>query len=238
MRRTLIAVLLIGLLLPGGLVRGQDPGLDTRVFTARYKSVDDVLLLIRPLLGSEASVTLQPRLRTLTVTDEPARLEKIAAVLNAFDVPPRRVSLAVSLILGSKGVDVSEPLERPRRPQPLPGFDATLKALEHTVWTDYRLLGSASFATAEGEEAEVSLGRDYRIRLRVDRVNGTEGITRFDRFALERRTENAGKTAYHPVWNQMTLNLQDNRLYVFGATRMEDSQRAIFLSVTAGIEAP
>jgi len=238
MRPGLVVALLIGALLSGGAVPGQTSALDTRMFTVRYKSVDDFLLLIRPLLGSEASVTLQPRLRTVTVTDEPARLAKIASVLRTFDVPPRRVNLAVSLILGTKGGDVVEPLQRPRRPPTLPGFDDTLKALEHTVWTDYRLLGSASFATSEGEEAEVSLGQDYRIRLRVDRVNGTDGITRFDRFALERRTENPEGAVYHPVWNQMTLNLQDNRLYVFGATRMEDSQRAIFLSVTAGIEAP
>ncbi len=104
------------------------------------------------------------------------------------------------------------------------------------MWTEYRLLGSASFATAEGEESELSLGQDYRIRLRVDSVSAQDGITHFDRFALERRYEpEPGGVPYRAVWNQV-LNLKDNQLYVFGATRMEDSHRAIFLSVTAGIE--
>ncbi len=239
-RLALALVVLVAL--PAGPARGDDDDpaqhLETRVFPMRYRAVDDAVLLIRPLLGDDASVSFRPRLRAITVTDEPARLDRIALLLRGFDVPPRRVNLVVSLFLGTKGGADGEQFQRarPRPPRPLPGFDATIATLQHTVWTEYRLLGSAAFATAEGEESELSLGQDYRIRLRVDNVNPRDGITHFDRFALERRNEpEAGGVPYRPVWNQV-LNLKDNQLYVFGATRMENSQRAIFLSVTAGIE--
>ena len=233
---SLTAALVVLAMLSAGPTSGEETGLETRVFTVRYKAVEDALLLIRPLLGDDASVTLQPRLRTLAVTDEPARLDRVAGILTSFDVPPRRVTLAVSLILGTRSGRDGEVFQRARPPRTLPGFDSTVRALEHTVWTDYRLLGSASFATSEGEESELTLGEDYRIRLRVDSVNPEEGVTRFDRFSLERRTPGPREQVeFRPVWNTV-LNLRDDQLYVFGATRMEDSQRAIFLSVTAGIE--
>jgi hypothetical protein len=220
-------------------VLGEGPALATRAFPIRYREVDDAIRLVRPLLGEGGSLTLQPRLRAITITDEPARLDRMAEVLAAFDVPPRRVNLAVSLIMGSKGDGgpSGEELERPRRAVPrLPGFDSTLRALEHTVWTDYRLLGSASFTAAEGEVSELSLGEEYRIRLRVDTVDPKHRVTRFDRITLERQVgPSGGGGGFLPIWDAV-LNLKDDMLYVFGATRMEDSRRAIFLSVTAGIE--
>jgi hypothetical protein len=104
-----------------------------------------------------------------------------------------------------------------------------------TSWNEYRLLGSGSLTAIEGAESTLPLGEDYRIRFAVDSVRPDQAVTRFQRFALERRRVRAdGAPEFKPLW-ETVLNLRDNQLYVFGATRVEDSQRAVFLSITAGI---
>ena len=214
---------------------GQSPELESWVYQIRFKTTKDVAILLQPLLGEHGAVTLQPGQRTVTVMDEPARVARIIEVIRAFDVAPRHVHLALQLIMGTQKAD-DEGFERHRPRQILPGIDITLiETLEQTRYNEYELLASASFTTAEGEESSLRLGEEYRIHLRLDSVNLEEGTTRFDRFALERGKESpAGKLEFLPIWD-MKLNLRDNQLHVFGATRLEDSRRAIFLAVTAGI---
>ncbi len=230
-----ILVLLAALVLaPVGLA-ADEPELETRVFTVQFRSVTDVVLLVRNALGENGSLTLQPRLKAVIVTDEPVLLDRVAQLIASFDVPPRQVHLAVQLLMGSHEKDPEKRRSAPGAPR-LPGIDRDLRdTLGLTSWTDYELLGSASFTTSEGEETTLALGEDYRIRLKVGTVNLDRRVTRFERFALERRhTDAEGREELRPIWDQV-LNLRDDRLYVFGATSMEDSSRAIFLSITAGI---
>ncbi len=230
-----ILVLLAALVLaPVGLA-ADEPELETRVFTVQFRSVTDVVLLVRNALGENGSLTLQPRLKAVIVTDEPVLLDRVAQLIASFDVPPRQVHLAVQLLMGSHEKDPENRRSAPGAPR-LPGIDRDLRdTLGLTSWTDYELLGSASFTTSEGEETTLALGEDYRIRLKVGTVNVEQRVTRFERFALERRNRDVeGQEELRPIWDQV-LNLRDNQLYVFGATRLEDSSRAIFLSITAGI---
>ncbi len=234
-RMPLILVLPAALLLPPVGLSADEPELETRVFQVQFKPVVDVVLLVRNALGENGSLTLQPRLKAVIVTDEPVLLDRVAQLIASFDVPPRPVHLAVQLLLGSHEKAPEKRNSAPATPR-LPGIDRDLRStLGLTSWTDYELLGSASFTTAEGEESTLALGEDYRIRLKVGIVNVEQQVTRFERFALERRhTDAAGREELRPIWDQV-LNLRDNQLYVFGATRLEDSSRAIFLSITAGI---
>ncbi len=230
-----ILVLLWALVLPPAGLAADEPELETRVFKVQFKPVVDVVLLVRNALGENGSLTLQPRLKAVIVTDEPVLLDRVAQLIASFDVPPRQVHLAVQLLLGSHEKAPEKRKSAPGAPR-LPGIDRDLRnTLGLTSWTDYELLGSASFTTAEGEESTLALGEDYRIRLKVGTVNVEQRVARFERFALERRhTDAEGREELRPIWVQ-ALNLRDDRLYVFGATSMENSSRAIFLSITAGI---
>jgi len=230
MKRPLLALLL--LLSLGTASFGAT--LEHRMFHIRHKPADEAVQVARPLLGPEGSVTLQPGLRTVTVTDERPRLERIARAIQEFDAPPRHVSVAVQLLVGTHA---GEGPVAPGPAAPLsPAIDRPLRdALGVTSWNEYRLLGSGSLTAVEGEESTLALGEEYRIRFAVDSVRPDQSVTRFQRFALERRRVLPGGTPeYRPLW-ETVLNLRDNQLYVFGATRVEDSQRAVFLSITAGI---
>jgi len=232
---------LVGLLILSFLpVQAQDPSaasMETRVFTVRFKTVVDVVVLLRPLMGEDGSLTMQPRLRAVTVTDEPERLDRMAQVLSTFDVPPRHVRLAVQLLLGSQEPGPEEGDGVTPRSARLPGIDGMLiETLNLTNWPHYRVLGSTTLTVAEGEEATFSLGENYRVRLQVGAVDPNRGVTRFQRFAFERaHVTPDGAREFRSIWDTV-LNLRDERLTVFGATRMEDSQRAVFLAVTAVIQ--
>src|SRR5439155_16512235 len=63
--------------------------LGMRIFSLHYKKIDDVYLLISPYVGPRGSVKTQPAQRTLTVQDAPENLNRIAALIGSYDVPPK-----------------------------------------------------------------------------------------------------------------------------------------------------
>ena len=149
-----VVAVLLGLLAapPLGLAsESQEPELETRVFIVKYKTVEDVVFLVRHAMGEHGSLTIQARIRVVTITDEPASLEQIGRLIVALDLPPRHVHLAVQLLMGSQEPDPEDRAPNTRVPR-MPGIDRDLRhTLALTSWTDYRLLGSASFTAAEGE---------------------------------------------------------------------------------------
>ncbi len=94
-RSILPAMLLVALVLapaapgtaapPESPVRAEETGtaypvadLETRVFTVRHRSIDEVYLVVSPILGPRGSIRTQPHKRTVAVVDTPASLLRIA----------------------------------------------------------------------------------------------------------------------------------------------------------------
>lgn len=232
----------LGLFLLGSLplpaVQGRPAGpaaqrLPTQLFTVRFKDVNDVYLLIEPLLSARGSVQMQPRLRTLAVTDDEETLKKIEALIQSYDLPPRNVEVALQLILATTAEKSPETIS-PR----IRGVIQKLNEIS-TRWSDYRLLGTATVTSSEGDRASVEMGDDYRISFAVDYVSDDQKIVRFKRFTLDRREkskrpESSGETTTRVL--DTALNLKEGKLYIFGASRMESSNRALFMTITAAAQ--
>src|SRR5271169_2940156 len=60
-----------------------------KVFTLKFRKVEDALAVLRPLLSDAraVSVVLETNLNSLTVRGTPARVEQITQAVAAFDVP-------------------------------------------------------------------------------------------------------------------------------------------------------
>ena len=105
----IVRACLLGLLLflcPGSLHPQSSPEpnahrLPTQLFTVRFKDVNDVYLLIEPLLSAKGSVSMQPRLKTLAVTDDEDTLRRVEEMIRSYDLPPKNVEVALQLILAS-----------------------------------------------------------------------------------------------------------------------------------------
>jgi hypothetical protein len=200
------------------------------VFTIRFKTVDAVYLLISPSVGPRGSIRAQPHQRTLTVVDTPQNLERIEELIASFDLPPHSVEVSVQLILASSGEGEPEPT-----PPPIRGVIEKLNALS-TRWNDYRLLGNARVRGTEGESSSLRVGDDYRVNFRVDEISDESRIIRFKPFELERRELTVeGHEGYARVMHTV-LNLRDSQLFIVGASKMERSNRALFMTVTASLQ--
>jgi hypothetical protein len=193
--------------------RGVASGVPTqsRVFRLQYKPVDQAVPVVRPLLSEDGTVLLELRRRTITVHDRPDHLQRIQTILEAWDAPPKNVRLTLQIIR-ARAIEGGEV----RLSQELRGVGEALKDV--TRWTDYEDVGSVSVTTSEGGSATLDVA-EFRIHLILDQVAGDRGTIRLKRFALQRREERA-----------------DGELTVLGATRLEQSQKAILLTMTASIE--
>lgn len=208
------------------------PPLGTRIFNLRYKKVDEAYLLISPYVGPRGSVKMQPAQRMLTVQDVPENLQRISGLIGSYDVPPRNVEVAVQLILASAGEKPQEPA-----PPPIRGVIDRLSALS-TRWTDYKMVGNARVLGTEGERSSMRVGDDYKVDFRIDQVSDETRVIRFKPFELSRRDAAIeGNERYASIMNTV-LNLRDSQLFIVGASKVEQSNRALFMTITASTRRP
>jgi len=206
--------------------------LQARVYTLRFRQVDDAYLLISPYIGPRGSIRAQPAQRTLTVVDTPENIRKITALIATYDVPPRNVQVSVQLILASSGEGPSAPA-----PPPIRGVIDKLNALS-TRWNDYQMVGDARLVGTEGERSSLRVGDDYKVDFRIDQVSDESRVIRFKPFELQRRDVSVeGVETYTPIVNTV-LNLRDSQLFIVGASRIERSNRALFMTITASLQRP
>jgi hypothetical protein len=226
-----VALVILSLLgaVPSPIRAAADDQLPTRLFTIRFKAVEDVVLLIEPVMGERGSYTVQPRLKAITVRDTPANLTRISDLIAGFDQPPRSVRLVIQVLRATEADPASS-----HRGSESTGIPSILRDV--TKWSEVSVLGSASMVGVEGAQSTLNIGDEFRVRFRVDAVAERQGVVKFDRFALDRLVGNPdGSTKPVPIWDTV-LNLRNNQQLLLGATSSQESRRAVFLSVTATIE--
>lgn len=211
----------------------SDPVL-ARAFEVRYRPLVDAADLVGSLLSADGSLTLKPRLRTLVVQDHAAVLERVAALLEDYDLPPRSVEVTLSLFLGT-----DQRATRPGRRTPSGAFSKEVRGVietlgDFTKWTAYEPLGSRSVTGVEGGDPVVAnLSDDYRVVFTVDAVHAVQGVVNVDfkRFSLQRMAvDDAGRTEFDNLYTtEMVLPI--GRLHVVGAASDPGSKRALFLTL-------
>lgn len=204
-------------------------GIGMRVYNLRYKKVDDAYILISPYVGPRGTVKMQPSKKMLTVLDLPENLSRISGIIGTYDVPPRSVEVQVQLIMAASAPSPASP------PPPIRGVIDRLTALS-TRWNDYRLLGNARVLGTEGEHSSLNVGDDYRVDFRIDQVSEETRVIRFKPFELQRKEPSVeAPERYTPVMNTV-LNLRDSQLFIVGASNVEASNRALFMTITASLQ--
>jgi hypothetical protein len=210
-----------------------EAALATRTFTVNYRPVDDVVALIQPVVSERGSYAVQPRIKSVTVTDTADRLDRIRDLIAGFDLPPRSIQLVIQIMRAMEGAPPGGG-KPPARRMGLP--PSVIQDL--TKWGVITQIGNASLPTAENETGSVSLGDspdDYRVTFRMGAVTPSLGVIRMERFVLERVRHGASPEAvpqYVPLMD-LVLNLKDRQTTVLGATSSQDSKQALFVSVTA-----
>ena len=82
----------------------------------------------------------------------------------------------------------------------------------------------------------MQVGDAYRVAFRIDRVSDENRLIRFKPFELQRREPAVeGMERYASIINTV-LNLRDSQLFIVGASKMERSNRALFMTVRAALQ--
>lgn len=208
----------------------SEKDLSIQVYTIKFKDMEDVVTLISPLLSDFSSLTVQPKLKTITVQDFPINLKKIGEAIKGYDLPPKNVEVIINLIMASDKGEKHSSIAKEIR-----GVSETLK--DFMKWTDYKRIGSVVMTSVEGGESASTVGEQYRVRFSIDYVNETRRVIKFSDFSLEKRSLSDEKEHYTALWIWETgPNLVDGKLLVVGATKQPGSKKALFLTIQANIK--
>lgn len=230
-----IVAIAIALLAPAMPAAPAD-ALTSRTFKLNYRGVNDVVAMIQPMISERGSYAVEPRSRSVTVTDTADVLERVNDLITGYDLPPRGIDLVVQLMRAEEGSRDPEARENKPRRMGLP--PAVIRDL--TKWGVITPIGEASVSTAENETGTVAMGDEYRLRFSVGAVAPTVGVIRVERFVLE-RVQPAAPSKDAAPWAplmDLVLNLKDRQTTVLGATSSQDSRQALFVAVTASIVEP
>jgi hypothetical protein len=202
-----------------------------RAFEIHYQPLLDAADVISPLLSEEGTVTLRPRLSVLVVEDRRAVLDRVADLLEDWDVPPPNVEITLSLFLGIDRRD-----EDPRAPQADHGLSQEVRGVleklsDFTKWTTYEPLGSRSVTGTEGDTIVANLSDEYRVVFVVESVHETHGAVKFERLQLQRITvEDDGTESVDELYTAGMV-LPAGKLKLVGAASDPNSRRALFLAL-------
>ncbi|HET6372864.1 MAG TPA: secretin N-terminal domain-containing protein [Candidatus Polarisedimenticolia bacterium] len=234
--RSLAAALLLACALSVPPLAAESPSLATKVFTVRHRAVQDVVTLIQPALSERGSFAVQPRIKTVTVTDTEQSLQKVEALIAGYDLPPRGIGLVFQLMRAEEGPPAPADAKRPARRMGLP--PSVIQDV--TKWGVITQIGGASISTAEKESGSVALGEEFRVQFEMGAVTTGLGVAqvRMDRFVLEKiRRGPDGAARYTPLMD-LVLNLKSGQTSVMGATSSQDSKQALFVSIVATAQEP
>ena len=231
MRRVLAVVLLAA---SSYAVAADAPAADpvsARAYAVKFKSLADAAEIVSPVLSRDGEVTLQPRLKTLTVQDHVSVLDRIGSLLGSFDTAPRNVEIAMSLFLGTdkREQEAGRNVPPTTMTRDVRGIAETLG--DFTKWNSYEPLGGRAVTAAEGGRVTVNLSDEYRVVYDVETVQ--DQTVKLANFVLQRITRAAdGKERVQDVYSA-GVALPVGRMLMLGAAQNPESKRALFLTLQA-----
>lgn len=217
-----IVVMLMALLLVSAtaFADAADVGkrLTVQTFQFKHKQAEKAAAVIKPLIGTEGSMAIQPSANSLVVTDSPENIKRIAAALAQFDTQPAALSLSVRLVgaTRSNGEGRVDPQVR--------DIASKLALLRYNVLES---LGSADAGGREGEPGQIML-LGYRADFKFGEYDPATDTVRVSDFRLLR---SEGDTLA-PLM-KTTLNLKVGQTVILSAAKEPQSQRALMIVVTA-----
>lgn len=227
MKRLLISVVMMLFVSATALADAAAPdaaehvgkSLVVRTFTFKNKQADKAAAAIKALMSAEGSMSIQPSANSLVVTDAPANMKQIAAMLADFDKPAQPFRLSIRLVSAGRVA-----ADQARVDDELRDVAPKLALLRYNSLEN---AGSADFSGKEGEPGLVDLGM-YRADFHLGEYDPASDSIKVSDFKLSRLEGDL----LAPMM-KTTLNLRLGQTVIIGATRQPNSQRALMIVVAA-----
>lgn len=184
----------------------------------KHKSAEKAAAMIKSLMSTEGSLSMQSGDSTLVITDRTENVKAISAALAQYDAPAQTIQLSVRLASARNEATA-------RIPDNLRDVAPNLAMVRYNVFEN---LGSANVSGKEGDSGIVELGPAYRADFRFGEIDpATDSIPLSD-FRLSKLDKDQLSQLY-----KTTMNLKVGRTVIFLATRDPQSQRALVVILTA-----
>ncbi len=211
--------------------QGKGGGLVVRVLTPKFRTIEEMMTVVQPLLSDEGSILIQTRPKSLTVKDRESVIERIARAVAAADLPPRALGLSVSLLRAGPG----HGSEKGRKETPqMAAVGERIKKL--FSFESYAVIESVNFLGIEGNGAGFPMGKDFRLDFRLDR-SLDNSTARLKDLVLSRLREEGKK----PGWKDLlrtSINVPIGQPFVLGVGKDESATGALFLVFVASDAPP
>ncbi|MGK2856115.1 MAG: secretin N-terminal domain-containing protein [Thermoanaerobaculia bacterium] len=226
MKRIALFCLILTLAAFGAAAQQADGKVVVQTFKFKFKSADKAAQMVRPLVSSEGSVSIQPGANTLVVTDRGDNVSRIADAIEDYDVPSRTFKLEMKLV--SAGRVTGKP---PAVPEDLREVAAKLSGVLR--FNSFEKVGELSVAGREGDVVRRDLEGSYHADFTIGEYDPVTGTVQVSEFRLGRYEQTAaGKKELTEVL-KTTLNLKVGQTVVLGASKLPESNRALMLIVVA-----
>lgn len=193
--------------------------LSVRTFLFKHKQADAAAVVIKPLMGAEGTISIQPATNSLVITDSPENMKKIAAALTEFDTAPQPFHLTIRLVSASRAA-----ADRGRVAEGLKDVEPQLAMLRFNV---IDALGTAEVNGKEGDPVNVDLS-SYRADFKFGQYDPASDSIQIGDFKLSKLDGDQ----LAPML-KTTLNLKLGRTVIIGVTRDAKSQRALMMVLAA-----
>ncbi len=224
MKRAVLLTLVV-FLCAAAAVAQTDGKVVVQTFKFKFKSADRAAGVIRPLMSSEGSVSIQPGVNTLVVSDHADNVGRIAKAIDDFDVPSRTFKLEILLI--SAGRVTGAP---PVVPEDLKEISTKLSGVLR--FNSFEKIGELRLDGKEGDPVRRDLD-GYHADFTIGEFDPVSGTIQVSDFRLSRyQNAQAGKRELAEVM-KTTLNLKLGQTVVLGASKLPESNRALMLVVVA-----
>jgi type II secretory pathway component GspD/PulD (secretin) len=193
--------------------------LTVRTFTFKYKDADKAAAVVKPLLSSEGTISIQPGTKSLVVTDRAENLKAVAKAVADYDVPPQTFHLSVRLVSAARADAAKVPNE----------LKDVAPKLAYMRYNSLDSEGQADFDGKDGDPGILDMSTGYRAEFKLGEYDAASDSIRVSDLKLARLQ----KDQLAPVLKPISLNLRLGQTYVVGATRSAESQRALIVVIVA-----
>lgn len=219
-----ISLILIAVLFTAGTVLA-DPApdgkaLSVRSFTFKTKDADKAAAAIKNLLSGDGSMSIQPSTNALVVTDHPDNLKAITKALADFDAQAQPFKISVRLVSASR-VDAATP----KVPHDLEDVAAKMAMFR---FNSFEAAGEANVEGKEGDAEVVDMPTGYRTEFKIGEYDAASDSVKVSDFHLSRLQKDQLTSLL-----KTTLNLRIGQMYIVGASKTAQSQRALMIVITA-----
>ena len=215
----------VAILVAASAAQAEPPAADTakaltvRTFTFKYKDADRAAAVVKPLLSSEGTISIQPGTKSVVVTDRADNLKSVARAIADFDVPPQTFHLSVRLVSAARAEASKVPSE----------LKDVAPKLAYMRYNSLESEGQADFEGKEGDPGILDMATGYRAEFKFGEYDPASDSVKVNELKLARLQ----KDQLAPVLKPISLNLRLGQTYVVGATRSAESQRALIVVIVA-----